>query len=83
MARNILIMIMDLKHEGLNLGDEAETVYSLGRLAPVLKTIFHQYTYSQFNSDGSVLGRAIRVRLATSILYDTLVKNVLRTGTSL
>ena len=30
-----------------------------GRLAPVLKTIFHQcatsYTYSQSNSDGSVL----------------------------
>ena len=41
------------------------------RLAPVLKTIFHQcvilYTCSQSYSDGSVLNRAIRVRLATSI----------------
>ena len=56
------------------------------RLAPVLKTFFHpsviSYTFSQSNSDGSVLkhilvasltlmalfkNRAIRVRLATSI----------------
>ena len=48
------------------------------RLAPALKTIFHQCvmssTCSQSNSDGSVL-RAIRVRLATSIYYDTLMKN--------
>ena len=40
------------------------------RLAPVLKTIFHQcvisYTCGQSYSDGSVL-RAIRVRLATGI----------------
>ena len=53
-------------------------VCSIDRLAPVLKTIFHQcvisYTYSQFNSGGSVL-RATRVRLATSIWYDTLMKN--------
>ena len=72
----------------------------LPRLAPVLKTIFHQcvisYTCSQSNSDGSVLifinvsyhilvaslilmalfyNRAIRVRLATSIWYDTLTKS--------
>ena len=43
----------------------------LRRLAPFLKTIFHQcvisYTCSQSNSDCSVLNRAIRVRLATSI----------------
>ena len=55
MARNILIMIVDLNHEGLNLGDDTGTVYNLSRLAPILKTIFHQYTYSKFNSDGSVL----------------------------
>ena len=46
------------------------------RLAQVLKTIFHQcvisYTCSQSNF---VLNRAIRVRLATSISYDTLMKN--------
>ena len=49
------------------------------RLAPVIKTIFRQYvisyTCSQSNSDGSVLNRAIRVRLAISISFDTLVKN--------
>ena len=49
------------------------------RLAPVLKTVFHQcvisYTCSQSYSDGSVLNRAIRVRLATCIQYDTLMKN--------
>ena len=43
----------------------------MGRLAPVLKTIFHQcvisYTCSQSNSGGSVLNRAIRDRLAISI----------------
>ena len=57
------------------------------RLAPVRKTNFHQcvisHTCSQSNSDGSVLSRAIRVRLATSICYDTLMKNCLRTGASL
>ena len=41
------------------------------RLATVLKTIFHQcvisYTCSLSYSNGSVLNRAIRVRLATSI----------------
>ena len=50
----------------------------LCRLAPDLKTIFHQcvisYTCSQSYSDGS---RAIRVRLPTSIWYDTL-KNCLK-----
>ena len=44
------------------------------RLAPVLQTIFHQcvilYTCSQSYSDGS-----IRVSLATSIRYDTLMKH--------
>ena len=45
-------------------------LWLITRLAPVLKTIFHQcaiYTCSLSNSDGSVLNRAIRVRLATSI----------------
>ena len=46
----------------------------LVRLAPVIKTIFHQcvisYTCSQSNSDGSVL-RASSVRLVTSTkVYD-------------
>ena len=47
----------------------------ISRLAPVLKTIFHQcfisYTCSQSNSDGSVLKLAT---LATRIWYDTLMK---------
>ena len=55
---------------------------SFPRLAPVFKTIFHQcvisYTCSQYNSDGY-----IRVILASSICYDTLIKFVLKTGTSL
>ena len=38
-----------------------------GRLAPVLKTIFHKCQ-----------NRAIRVRLATSICYDTLMKNCIQ-----
>ena len=50
------------------------------RLALVLKTFFFHkcvilYTCSQSNSGGSVLNRAIRVRLATSVWYDTLMKN--------
>ena len=51
-----------------------------------IKKTTHQcvisYTCSKSNSDGSVL-RAIRVRLATIIWYDTLVKNCLRTEASL
>ena len=56
-------------------------VYLVSRLAPVLKTIFHQcvisYTCSKSNSGGSFY-RAIRVRLATSIWYGTLMKNCLK-----
>ena len=53
------------------LGAQKKRLICFARLAPVLKTIFHQcvisYTCSQSYSDGSVLNRAIRVRLATSI----------------
>ena len=56
------------------------TNYKWVRLAPVLKTVFHQcvisYTSSKSISDGSVLNRAIRVRLATSI-HDSFMKNCL------
>ena len=42
-------------------------VSSLARLAPVLKTVFHQcvisYTCSQSNSDGSVLKQSIDEKL--------------------
>ena len=53
-------------------------VYLMSRLASVLKTMFHQcvisYTCSPSNSGGSFY-RAIRVRLPTSIWYETLIKN--------
>ena len=49
------------------------------RLAPVLKTIFHQcvipYNYSQSYSDGSVLKQSHQSKTGYKYMIDTLMKN--------
>ena len=51
--------------------------YTSPRQAPVLKTIFINVSYNILVASLTLMAlfRAIRVRLATSIWYDTLIKN--------